>query len=213
MSLRRQSLRRMRRALSRNAVMPSTKSAVAAHAPKLDGFGVRAARTACGRANRAPGASRCAIASTGPSASDVDDGVDRGIELVARHDAVDEAERSASARVEALATAAGSPSPSAVPTMPRQRPRAAAVRRERDVAVRRREIGVVGGDDEVAGVHQRQAEAGDGAVDAADDRMRHPVQVLDGDVQAARSCAGSGAALGRRHARARRRTCGCRRPP
>ena len=69
----------------------------------------------------------------------------------------------------------------------RQRPRAAAVRRQRDLAVGGREIGVVGGDDEIAGVHQRQAEAGDGAVHARDDRMRHPVQMSRSPRAGARS--------------------------
>jgi hypothetical protein len=50
--------------------------------------------------------------------------------------------------------------------------------------IRGREIGVVGRDHEVAGVHQRQAEAGHRALHAPDDRVRHPVQMLDRRVQA-----------------------------
>ena len=51
--------------------------------------------------------------------------------------------------------------------------------------IRRCEIACVRGDRQVTRAHERHAEPRDCAVNACDDHVRHPLQVLDGRVDAA----------------------------
>ena len=196
---------------STNARMPSTKSSSAVQAPKLS------ASASSWRESVLPSDSLTrrlafAVASRGPVTSALTSDGGRRVELRRRHDAIDEPERECLLRVEALAQQHDLHRLLDADDA-RQRVRAAAVRREPDVAIRRCEERIVGGDDEVAGVHQRQAEAGHRAVDAGDDRMRHPLQVLDGGVQPADQRGEARLALGAGQRRASRRTCADRRPP
>jgi hypothetical protein len=88
--------------------------------------------------------------------------------------------------------------------MPWQPPRATAIGGERDLPVRRSEVGVVRRDDDVAGIHQREPESGNGAVNAPDHRMRHSMDAFDGGVQAIDHVAKAVATLGRRFFQTRR---------
>ena len=191
--------------------MPSTKSGVPAQAAKLGGLGVELLRErASQRFAHQP--LRIAQRLHRSRRQRIDDGARRGVELGRGHDPVDDAERERLGRAEPLAQQEDLHR-LAHADKARQRPRAAAIRRERDLAIRGREIGVVGGDHEIARVHQRQAEAGHRAVHAADDRMRHPVQVLDRGVQASDEAREALRCARRAPRRSGRRRSGCRRPP
>ena len=124
-----------------------------------------------------------AIARCGPLGERAGHRRDGGVELGGRHDAVDEPEPQRLLRIDALRKQQHLHCLAQADDA-RQRPGAAAVGCRRDVAVRGREIGVVGGDREVAGAQQRQAEAGDGAARLRDGDRRHPVQMLDRGMQA-----------------------------
>ena len=104
--------------------MPSTKSAVPAHARSST-----ASASSCSEsvrpAIRARGASRCAAPAPARSRATSHDRVDRGVELGGRHDAVDEPERSASA------ASKRSPSRSRISMALRSRRGAAATRSRR----------------------------------------------------------------------------------
>ena len=181
--------------------MPSTKSAVPAQAAKLV-----ASASSCSDNVRASDSrtSRFALrnASTGPVASAWTTAFVAASSSAAGTTRLTMPSESASARAEALAQQEDLHG-LADADEARQRPRSTAVRRERDLPVRGREIGVVGGNDKIAGVHQRQAEPGDSAVDAADDRMRHAVQMLDRRMQASDHAREAFAARGRRFAEPR----------
>jgi hypothetical protein len=139
------------------------------------------------------------------------DSARRGVEQGGRHDAVHETKGERIGSREALAQHKDLHR-LAHADQSRQRPRAAAVRREPDLPVGGREIAVVGGDHEIACVHQRQAETGDGPVHLCHDRMRHPVQCSMAAYQRpiiAESLRCAPPAL----RRAAPRTSGCRRRP
>ena len=61
---------------------------------------------------------------------------------------------------------------------------AAAVRGERNGTIRGRKVGVVRGDDEVAGVHEGEPESRHGALHLADHGVGHAVERFDSGMQA-----------------------------
>ncbi len=163
--------------LARNAVMPSTKSASAAHSPKLTRLGLQllGQRAPQRLADEALAVAR-ALA-RGPPRWRRTIRERRRVEVGARHDAIDDPERAAP-------RAASKRSPSSrISIALRGRRRGAAAHHVPPpsgvspmLPVRRREIRVVGGNRQVACVQQRQPEAGDRAVHARDDRLRHPLR-------------------------------------
>ena len=184
--------------------MPSTKSGVAAHA-RSSPLPPAVARTACGRANRARGAWRCASAVRGPVASDCASVATAASSASRGHDAIDEAEAQRLGGVEALDKQQDLHRLAQADDA-RQRPRAAAVGRERDVPIGRGEVGVLGGDRQVARAHQRQAEAGDRAVHLRDDGCGIRCNVSIAACSAPRMRSYSARRARRRRRRGRRRS-------
>ena len=161
--------------------MPSTKSSVAAQAPKLMASALSCSDNVCRDDSRSK---RLALrmAMTGPVTSESDQGGDSAREVGGGHHAIDQTEFQRTFGVEAFAQKQDLHRASHA-NETRQRPRSTAVRRECDVSIGRCEVGVVGGDDQIAGIHERQPESRDGPMDLADHRMRHAVKVLDSRMQ------------------------------